>query len=260
VLFTTRRYSVTTSRHINFTLEALPGDLPVFRVPLTGDDSFTLRDYPARSRKEWIEHFFTDYRERMAAELRKASKARGRRGEYVAAARALATEANAFAAFFGIRKRLSVPEDVTAALEQITAADKRAAAAALRKQRAHEAACAAYLPRYVAAWRRGSRKAPEGKPEGFRYTGPVLLRVDGEEMVTSMGARVPLEHAVRLWPVILRAAKNGEAYKRNGHTIHVGHFAVDEITTDGTLRAGCHTIPYGELERMARRLKLAVPT
>lgn len=56
---------------------------------------------------------------------------------------------------------------------------------------------------------------------------------DGTEVETSRGAKVPLDHALRLLNLVLnKQARIGE---------RVGHFKVDEIA-EQTLKIGCHTI------------------
>ena len=47
----------------------------------------------------------------------------------------------------------------------------------------------------------------------------------------------------------------GEAFQTNGKTFHLGHYKIDRIETDGTLTAGCHVIPYSEIERIAPELE-----
>jgi hypothetical protein len=87
----------------------------------------------------------------------------------------------------------------------------------------------------------------------------VLLRVDGETIVTSLGARVPLAAAPMVWMLVEREkAKGGREFAHIGNAsrIRIGDYPIDSIGADGTLRAGCHVIPYAELERMARKLGL----
>jgi hypothetical protein len=57
--------------------------------------------------------------------------------------------------------------------------------------------------------------------------GNQYLRVEGDQVVTTAG----------------------ETYQRNGHSIHLGHYTIDSIAADGTLRAGCHVIQRSEIER-----------
>ena len=71
-----------------------------------------------------------------------------------------------------------------------------------------------------------------------------------------MGARVPIDHALRVidWVIALRT--RGEViedgtlrylWKRNGHTMRVGHYHVDRVWESGDIDAGCHKFKYEEL-------------
>ena len=84
----------------------------------------------------------------------------------------------------------------------------------------------------------------------------VLLRVNGDEIETSEGARIPIAHAARIWKAVEAVRASGVPYKHNGHSIHAGDYRIDRIDADGTLRAGCHVIPHSELRAMARQLRL----
>lgn len=83
----------------------------------------------------------------------------------------------------------------------------------------------------------------------------VMLRVEKDEVVTSMGARVPVEHAKRGLRLVKAVMKSGKEYHRNGHTEHLGHYAIDSITKDGTLKAGCHVIRWSAIEKIAPSLE-----
>jgi hypothetical protein len=85
----------------------------------------------------------------------------------------------------------------------------------------------------------------------------VFLRVSGDQIESSMGARIPLDHAPRIWALVQACRSSGRAYQANGHTEHAGPYAIDSVSAQGELKAGCHTIPYAELELMARTLGLA---
>lgn len=84
----------------------------------------------------------------------------------------------------------------------------------------------------------------------------IMLRIKGEEVQTSLGASIPITHAPRLWGLIQLVRKSGQRYQRNSHTVHAGVYSIDVIEIDGSLEVGCHTIPYSEIERIARELKL----
>lgn len=85
----------------------------------------------------------------------------------------------------------------------------------------------------------------------------ILLRVSGEEIQTSWGARVPLAAAPMVWSLVRRAMRQGGWTPSGLGRVMIGHYSVDNISADGTMRAGCHTIKFAELQRMARTLGLA---
>ena len=64
-------------------------------------------------------------------------------------------------------------------------------------------------------------------------------------------ASVPFAHAVKAFRIIKRLHDKGQAYERNGHTIHLGHFALDAIDPQGNVTAGCHHVEWEEIERVA---------
>jgi hypothetical protein len=86
-----------------------------------------------------------------------------------------------------------------------------------------------------------------------------MLRFDGDEVVTSRGARFPVTHAKRALAFIRRVRESGQAYVRNGHTIHLGPYAIDRIEPDGTVKAGCHVVSWEEIERITPLLD-SIPT
>ena len=98
------------------------------------------------------------------------------------------------------------------------------------------------------AWRRGL-------PVNVRES-ECMLRLDGPDVLTSWGAQFPAEHARKAWPRIKVIYERGAAWRRNGHTIHLGHFEIDSIAADGTLKAGCHTLTKAEIIHCASLLGL----
>lgn len=92
---------------------------------------------------------------------------------------------------------------------------------------------------------------------GYAIHSPVMLRVDADEIVTSMGARVPLAAAPMVWNLVERARTNGAETTLFSKRYRIGDYPLDRIDADGTLHAGCHTIPHSELASMARALGLA---
>jgi len=94
----------------------------------------------------------------------------------------------------------------------------------------------------------------DGKGNGYQYRfDGVEVRRKGDKLETSMGAECPFSHAVLAFKAAQRCRATGGTYQANGHSIKVGHFKVDRIETDGTLKAGCHTIAFDSMLRLAVR-------
>lgn len=159
-------------------------------------------------------------------------------------------------------------------LDSQIAAERKARELAERKAR--EEAAAAWVADARAAWRAGL-PGPV-RPAGVDYTqanaatrcegGGAMLRakdverdaagqVVGGELVTSQGATVPLAHALRAFRFLKLCRERGEEWNANGRTVRVGHFRIDRVTAAGDFRAGCHSILWEEVARLAGELGVA---
>lgn len=94
-------------------------------------------------------------------------------------------------------------------------------------------------------------KAGEDVRSYFEVT---ALRIKGDEIETSRGAKIPVDHAVRAWPILKRLFNKG-AELSPSHTLKLGHYTVNRIT-DKALIVGCHTIPFSEVENIAAQLHI----
>lgn len=237
VLHTIESYSITTSGHQSRVRRAVHG-VPAFNV---------LHVIETRHADN-----MANYKARLDAAILRAARANGNGAEYrMNEAIALANEANGYAEFFGLRTRLPVPEWTdefkAKARARATAATARKAAQTRERDKAQRLAWQEAADMWLACH-------PDARlPFNFPDT---LLRINGDLVQTSKGAEVPLEHARRLWPIIERVRQSGTPYVRNGHTEHVGHFAVDRIDTSGDLTIGCHRIKFDQVQRIARELGL----
>jgi hypothetical protein len=83
--------------------------------------------------------------------------------------------------------------------------------------------------------------------------GLTLLRRKGDTLETSRGAEVPFVHAVRAFHKAQQCRRFGVDWHRNGDRCPVGVFQVDAIDTTGNLKAGCHTLNWDEMLRLAVR-------
>lgn len=249
VLFTTERRSQSTSKHINYTRQALHGlDLPIFYIK---DPTMSVGGPDLRR------HFqkLLDWKISEIAEARMSVT----RLKHIESANGICRDANAMAEWFGFRWRIVAPEWGEAYINKLREKAKAADAKrevlreADRKEQArqHEIHKQEHAVR-VQQWLAG---ADVQISDGYWEEG-TLLRVKDDKVETSRGAEIPLPHAKRLWPAIRKVMESGEPYQHNGHSIHVGEFRIDRIEVDGTLKAGCHTIKYEELERVAVELGL----
>ncbi len=156
--------------------------------------------------------------------------------------------ANKYAEFFGYAERWELPANTDKVKEAIARDQARAAKALKARQAAHDKQVAARLVKQteaLEAWRNGENVSTYD----IGYDLPIALRLRDGQVETSRGAVVPVLHATRLLDFVKHVRTAGEPYHRNGHTFHVGPYAVDSIATDGTVTAGCHIITWSEIER-----------
>ncbi len=252
VLFTTRRYSVTTSGHCSSVRQAIPSGTQVFSVPSVRSDSWSgnVIDH-ARN----LEHFVTESKE----SLGKARRARVS-GQYdLASAFGLRETARKYARFFGVPcpdfDFLPTGKELKTLKAQIAErAERHKASQALASQREQARQAERHRIEMLdfaeksALWRDGNPNVR------LPWGADTLLRIKGDEVETSRGARVPVSHAKRGLAFVRRVVASGQEYVRNGHTLNLGHYAIDRIETDGTLHAGCHVIKFAEIENLAPAL------
>lgn len=94
-----------------------------------------------------------------------------------------------------------------------------------------------------------------------------LLRARGAEvdgcnvaagtLVTSQGAEVPLRHAFRVFQFVALCRAERKAWRPGTwgpRSIRVGHFRVDHVAASGDFEAGCHSIRWAEVSRLAEAL------
>jgi hypothetical protein len=253
VLFTTRTYSNTTAGHIHTVRRALHGlNLPVFHIEHPGD----------KPRSSDVKR---DYEQRIDTAMEQAARARLKSVALMEQAQNLAREANEFAEFFGWEWRLPVPE---LSEEKIKAARKAVRESNAKRRKENEERAERYRKE---AEERAARDAVTREAwlrgENVRYPDhgwgnvqeDTLLRVHGDMVQTSRNAEIPVCHAKRLWPIILKHRIEGTTYQRNGHSHHVGQFVVERIEANGDIKVGCHYIKFDQILKIAVELKLIEP-
>jgi len=81
------------------------------------------------------------------------------------------------------------------------------------------------------------------------YGLPPVFRVEGEEVVSSLGVRVPLVDMKRACWFAKAVHTTGKEWHRNGERCDVGVYTIDSITLEG-VKAGCHMVEWLEVERL----------
>ena len=245
VLFNTERYSNSTNKHQSFARGALYG-LPVrvFYVPdldAQGCDTLGLNTWRHERNR-------THYREKIAAAIESAARARNYAQLHLDTATRAAAEAAEYAAAFRLLEDWAptlgdVPSEGLAAVRELA---KQQAAEVRAREKARAAARAVAGAEGRAEWRRGENSQYFGEPTMLR------LSRDGESIETSRGAEVPVEDARRV--LRLRRDFPGAREWPHGEGPRVGAFTLREVTADGALVIGCHRLEADELERIAGEL------
>lgn len=273
VLVTSNSYSITTSgKHMHALWRAIDygrgAFSPCFTVPyLCGGSGlgYTHFDLTAKEHAANLAHLV----ERYGAIVAKAKRAREYYGNMALSFTEAAEDARNYAACFGLDEPALDPEGDAAAVTEHRAAreakanapgaaekrERERAARAERKERKEREVrekALAEAAEAIADWRAGRRPSLPYTCPRVDENGGALLRVYGEELQTSQGARVPLTDAVKVFRFVKLCKERGEAWHRNGRTLPVGAFQVDHVAPNGTFRAGCHLIHWPEIEAAAR--------
>lgn len=238
ILLNRERFSVTTSAHQANLARAVSH----FNVIKVGQINGRGNGF-ALSNKEW-------YESEIAGLLKKASRAVSftNRDWYLHDARDLRYAMTEYVRIFKLDWTIPViPEDLT---EIKAAAQKKAReeSAATKARKAEEA------KRYAenaALWLKGE---PIYLADHLANR-PTLLRVKGDEVETSRGARFPVAHAVRGLALVRSVRERGTEWQANGHTCHLGPYRINRITPQGTVYAGCHVVPWSSIEAIVPQIE-----
>lgn len=233
ILFTTRDYSVTTSGHKSAVRSAIPRDATVFYVEHP-------ENTPAKSDLEAME-------QQAARLVLKSKRSRAYKDLYLIDAQNKLKSAVLIAEFFGIKY---TPKE-SSALEGMAEDLKKAQAAEAARKRQAEKERVRKAQEDIDLWKRG-----ELSHLGYRLDA-AYARIEGDEVVTSQSARVPLEHAKKAWPILKRIIESGSTYQQNGHSIKLGVYTVTSIDAQGTLIIGCHKFQKDEVVRIGALIESA---
>jgi len=183
-------------------------------------------------------------------------------------------QANAVNDFFRLRKAPVNPDDIGAAVARLVRADAKKAR---EEEKARQIRAKAEAER-VALWTEQSKEALTEWRTGERaeiphylgrlislpaeggYLGNAALRlsVDGTRVETSQGAQVLVRTVRFLWEFCAhaRATKTAVAEQTVSRFPALDYYKVNSIDAFGNVSAGCHCIPFAEVEGVARALNL----
>ncbi len=245
VFFTERGYSNSTARHKSRTRQAIPQSTEILFVPdvaLVGHHS----------------RMIAAFKRDMESQVLVCAKSRGRFETEESKLNGIVNRLNRYCEYFKLRGRHKAPPIPSRELlkKRAELATRREAKAKAAREIAYKKMLeqrAAELPAVIDEWR------ASGNGMTYEYRELLsgdLMRVVGDEVITTRGARVPLEHIKRALPIVLKIIERGELWETNGHTIHVGHYQLERILPDGTVIAGCHTFKADEVKALAAQLSL----
>lgn len=87
---------------------------------------------------------------------------------------------------------------------------------------------------------------------------PVLLRIVDKSIQTSHGAKFPITHAKKVFPLIEHQRRIGKPWSATERkvTLRLGEYTIDNINAHGDVTAGCHHVKYEEINKLAQTLNL----
>jgi hypothetical protein len=233
ILMSTRTYSVTTTGQQYLARMAIRNTpLPVFYVPCP-------EEFGVANKTIWDREIKTL--------LEKAAVARTKRDSLLDDAAHLAAMGNSYAAFFELPWTIDIPTLSEEYCTNIRKGNKERVLQERIRKETRERAEAHIKATCVDEWLLGVR---DSIPYGYRPE-DALLRVRGDEVQTSHGATVSTSQALRILPVIRKCRDTQTGFIANGHTEHIGQFAVREIKPNGDMIVGCHSIKWAEIHKVA---------
>lgn len=251
VLFTTASYSSTTARHVACVRRAVWRMPNVFDVDL--EAAATRGHYRLGSRfmddtrvLKVASEFVPDYESRIKSHAEQVATSRKEelKVHRLSELESLIEQANHFCAFFSLPNRWEIPSDFEAICNRLAESRK----AKLASEKAQQAEILKANAELIDRWLNGENVR-------LPYLSTTYLRIEENEVVTSLGAQFPVSHAARALKFIRAVRESGKEYRHNGHSIHLGHYVVNEVKANGDVKAGCHYVAWEQIERIAGQIE-----
>ena len=239
VLFTSRGYSSSTGKHKGIIRAAIP---PSFHVIYCDDPS-----RPASHNLGIWEKSILRMRGDFAQSTRKISA-----GNIAAAIYQLTSEALAYCEAL----KIAAPEWIKdndaekAARAYVSEAAKLRDAKRAIKQEENNRIAALESEERLALWLTGENV----NANGFQFSN-TLLRIKGEQIETTRGAKIPVSDALKIYPLLARTKRNGGKIEAGLHSINLGAYRFNSFDGENLI-VGCHSIAWAQIEKMAQELKL----
>ena len=239
VLFTDRGYSNSTAKHKSIIRAAIPDSYQIVYCDDPSRPASHNLDIWARR----VERLRVDF----AAKKNKQGRAK-LANEIFANSRAAIAYCDALKIDAPGFTCSTTDEDDSREYGAIAAREREAKAIIRRAE--YEKKAALDASERLALWQAG-----EHVPQtNFNYCDTVL-RLKNDEIQTSRGARIPVTDALKIYPLLDRAKRTGNKLEAGLHNINLGAYRFNSF--DGnTLVVGCHSIAWGEIEKMAIQLNL----
>ena len=244
VLVNSYSYSVTTSNHISLAERALSDHITVISCPNINIKLGTKHGYTENQNKIAHTENLSYFKNETKKAILKASRARTMKDWYNNQALNFVDTYNKYISLFKLRLKLFVLPN----FEQIKLDDMKFAKAKIRKNKAVAKKRIKDNQEKISKWLAGELVS-------VPYDIDCMIRLRGDTIETSQGAQFPALHGYVALSFIKSRRKKSESWKSNGHTIKLGHFAIDNIDQFGNVQAGCHKVKYEQIVRIERELK-----
>lgn len=230
------RYSSCTGKHLNYITSALQGLMPYFHAP------------DVTSPRDAVKHLDEKAQEQIAYALKriKIESKRDIQWQFQSIREAF-QEANKLRKFLGKAEKFASKKQLDAVQSHLEFRLKRYHELNTPEMQAKREAERLKRIERKEALERASQAEKiqffrEGRNVGIYGLSHEILRIKGDEIETSRGAKVPLDHAKLLY----RAIKQGKSVEDQ----RIGHFRVNAVTDlpsgDKEIRVGCHRILLSE--------------
>lgn len=177
----------------------------------------------------------------------KASRARSRKDDYIHQAFNQLKEYQTFSALFGEKYTIKNEAELIAREKKKQAKALKARKEADKARAIAEAERIAKQAENLILWRNGN--------DIRDYFSVMALRIKDNTIQTSHGANIPIEHAIKAYPLLKKLHDSKKDVDLTSHSIKFGHYEMKAFAND-CLIVGCHTIPFNEVSNIAKQLEL----